>query len=175
MRFTTGSRPRGGMNYLRLKPPMLVWVLLLLVAGSSRASDEASFWTVYRHGVGFAAGTTSGVGYSYTYNFKTRPTLSWVIGGAGLPEFQNVGTQLRISLAEGVRTRLLAHLGVGHFVTDSGRETTTMYGLGLGVSWVAWQTVAHTISVEQVLRESKSRPGTPTVSVGINYTLHFHL
>lgn len=141
--------------------------------GAGTAASQ-SLWNKKRHGLGFALGTTAGTGFSYMYNFPTKPTLVWEIAGLPLRDLTSIGSQLQVAIAEGIRSRLLTHLGIGYFTSSTGSSITN-FGVGLGIDTVSWDTISQLFSVEMVFRESISRPGTTTTSVGFNYTIHYHL
>lgn len=131
-------------------------------------------WHRKRHGLGFALGTTAGTGFSYMYNFDTAPTISLQVGGLYLRDVQDIGTQLQVALAESIRTRLVAHIGLGYYAAGFGSSVTN-FGFGLGIGTASWDVLTQMFDVEVVLRDSVTRPGTVTTSLGFNYTIHYQL
>lgn len=155
---------------------VLLFGLLIGQAGPAcgeRVTDEEK-----RHGLGFAAGTTTGVGFSYAYYFPHDSAVSIVASGVYLRDYQSLGFQTRVVLDEGRRLRLLSHVGVGFFAFQNlptERSYALNIGFGLGIGWDTWKVLSHSVSLDQMFQLSDSRPDEITPRIGVNYAVHYRL
>lgn len=146
-------------NYLRI----IIIMFTITLSCTTSAQEERKTSRSMVHGIGLAAGGTSGVGISYRgwwpSNFGLRSTL----GAFGTSRYFDMfgGMELLYNfhvIEDGYRSYILVGSG---FIVESWQALTLIPGLGAGIEFLLWKKLTISIGISLAPYVGIARPPNP--------------